>query len=164
VDGRDGRFLAPMSGALDCFFPGLLALEGDLIRARSTLEGCWSMQERYGLLPDSFEVESGQVIAANHELRPELVESLFYLHRFTGDPIYRERGRAVLETLVRRCRVEDGYTVLSDVRSGAQGDGMPSFFLAETLKYLYLLFEDHDVVPLDAWVFNTEAHPLPIAR
>jgi mannosyl-oligosaccharide alpha-1,2-mannosidase len=41
---------------------------------------------------------------------------------------------------------------------------MPSFFLAETLKYLYLLFEDHDVVPLDAWVFNTEAHPLPIAR
>lgn len=164
VDGRDGRFLAPMSGALDCFFPGLLALEGDLIRARSTLEGCWSMHERYGLLPDSFEVESGQVIAANHELRPELVESLFYLHRFTGDPIYRERGRAVLETLVRRCRVEDGYTVLSDVRSGAQGDGMPSFFLAETLKYLYLLFEDHDVVPLDAWVFNTEAHPLPIAR
>jgi mannosyl-oligosaccharide alpha-1,2-mannosidase len=34
--------------------------------------------------------------------------------------------------------------------------------LAETLKYLYLLFREDDLVPLDKWVFNTEAHPFPI--
>ena len=37
---------------------------------------------------------------------------------------------------------------------------MESFWLAETLKYFYLLFEDDpEVLPLDKWVFNTEAHP-----
>lgn len=162
VDGRNGRLLAPMGGALDCFFPGLLALEGDLPRARASLEGCWAMHERFGLLPDSFEIESERVIAPNHELRPELAESLFYLHRFTGEAIYRARGLEILDTLATKCRVEHGYAVLSDVRTDAQGDGMPSFFLAETLKYLFLLFEDHTVLPLDEWVFNTEAHPFPI--
>ena len=39
-----------------------------------------------------------------------------------------------------------------------------SFFLAETLKYLYLLFSDDSVIPLDQWVFNTEAHPLPVMK
>ena len=40
---------------------------------------------------------------------------------------------------------------------------MESFFLGETLKYLFLLFCDDDtVLPLDQWVLNTEAHPLPI--
>jgi len=36
------------------------------------------------------------------------------------------------------------------------------FFLAETMKYLYLLFAPDDVIPLDEFVFNTEAHPLLI--
>lgn len=39
---------------------------------------------------------------------------------------------------------------------------MQSFFLAETLKYLYLLFSPPSVISLDEWVFNTEAHPLKI--
>ena len=39
---------------------------------------------------------------------------------------------------------------------------LQSFFLAETLKYLYLIFCDDDVMSLDEWVFNTEAHPLPV--
>ncbi len=41
-------------------------------------------------------------------------------------------------------------------------DVQQSFFLAETLKYLYLLFSDDSLIPLDKWVFNTEAHPLPV--
>jgi endoplasmic reticulum Man9GlcNAc2 1,2-alpha-mannosidase len=39
---------------------------------------------------------------------------------------------------------------------------METFFLGETLKYFYLLFGENDVLPLDKYVFNTEAHPLPI--
>ena len=39
-----------------------------------------------------------------------------------------------------------------------------SFFLAETLKYLYLLYADDTLLPLDQWVFNTEAHPLPVIQ
>jgi mannosyl-oligosaccharide alpha-1,2-mannosidase len=41
---------------------------------------------------------------------------------------------------------------------------MESFFLGETLKYLYLLFADQQEIDLKQWVFNTEAHPMPIYR
>ena len=59
----------------------------------------------------------------------------------------------------------DGYTSISNVRDHMNTlprDMMESFFLGETLKYLYLLFADQHEIDLDEWVFNTEAHPLPI--
>ena len=57
-----------------------------------------------------------------------------------------------------------GYTSLADVTTvpSPQRDKMESFFLGETLKYLYLLFSDTSVLPLDRYVFNTEAHPFRI--
>ena len=63
------------------------------------------------------------------------------------------------------CKVSGGYTTISNVRNPLDTrpkDMMESFFLGETLKYLYLLFADHQEIDLDQWVFNTEAHPLPI--
>lgn len=51
---------------------------------------------------------------------------------------------------------------ISQVNSGVKDNMMQSFFLAETLKYFYLLFSPSSVIPLDEWVFNTEAHPLRI--
>lgn len=62
--------------------------------------------------------------------------------------------------LVAHCRTEAGYTVLESLVTKERGDRMHRFFLAETLKYLYLLFADDDTLDLDAVVFNTEAHPL----
>jgi mannosidase alpha-like ER degradation enhancer 2 len=69
-------------------------------------------------------------------------------------------GRTLLEDLIERCRIESGYAGLKDVVSKEKSDLMPSYFLAETLKYLYLLFAPDDVLDLDGMVFNTEAHPL----
>ena len=54
------------------------------------------------------------------------------------------------------------YNYLYFQASANQDDVQQSFFLAETLKYLYLLFSDDDLIDLKEWVFNTEAHPLPI--
>lgn len=107
-------------------------------------------------------------------LRPETVESIFILYRYTKDPIYREWGWSIFKSLVHNGRVPGGgYSGIRDVRKHPPktideakknwNDKMESFFLAETLKYLYLLFNNDDVIPLDKWVFNTEAHPLPIA-
>ncbi|KAH9987762.1 seven-hairpin glycosidase [Russula compacta] len=98
-------------------------------------------------------------------LRPEAVESFYLLWRMTGDAVWRERGWAVFEALVNETRVEDsGFASIKNVYlvGGPKMDQMPSWFLAETLKYLFLLFTDDDLVPLDEWVFNTEAHPLPV--
>ena len=61
--------------------------------------------------------------------------------------------------------MKNGYTTISNVRNPNDTrpkDMMESFFLGETLKYLYLLFADRHEFDLDKWVFNTEGHPLPI--
>lgn len=98
-------------------------------------------------------------------LRPETVESLFVLYRITEDPKYREWGWQIFEAFEKYTKVvSGGYTSLDDVTSlpPHRRDKMETFFLGETLKYLYLLFGDSSVVPLDKFVFNTEAHPIPI--
>ena len=61
-------------------------------------------------------------------------------------------------------QVEHGYTGIKDVRSVpcVNDNTMQSFWLAETLKYLYLMFAPRDLLPLDQWVLNTEAHPMRI--
>ncbi|KAH6793096.1 alpha-mannosidase 3 [Perilla frutescens var. hirtella] len=98
-------------------------------------------------------------------LRPETVESLFVLFRITEDPKYREWGWNIFEAFEKYTKVDSGgYTSLDDVTvlPPQRRDKMETFFLGETLKYLYLLFGSSDVIPLDEYVFNTEAHPLPI--
>ncbi|KAG2434808.1 hypothetical protein HXX76_007693 [Chlamydomonas incerta] len=99
-------------------------------------------------------------------LRPEVAESLFYLWRATGDPIYREWGWNMFRAYERWCRVSTGgYQVITNVEAvpPSPGNKMESFWMAETLKYFYLLFsDDTKEVPLDEFVFNTEAHPLAI--
>ncbi|KAI7820569.1 glycoside hydrolase [Gamsiella multidivaricata] len=99
-------------------------------------------------------------------LRPETVESLFYMWRFTGDEKYRYWGWKIFEAIETYSKVASGgYSSIHDIRRKnniAFSDKMETFFLAETLKYLYLLFGPNDVFPLDKYVFNTEAHPLPV--
>ncbi|KAG8385293.1 hypothetical protein BUALT_Bualt03G0026900 [Buddleja alternifolia] len=98
-------------------------------------------------------------------LRPETVESLFVLFRITEDPKYREWGWKIFEAFEKHTKVDSGgYTSLDDVTvlPPHRRDKMETFFLGETLKYLYLLFADRSVIPLDEYVFNTEAHPFPI--
>ncbi|KAH9921692.1 seven-hairpin glycosidase [Epithele typhae] len=97
-------------------------------------------------------------------LRPETIESLYIMWRVTGDPVWRERGWAIYEAIEEQCRTPVGYASLETVATnpGKKIDDQPSYFLAETLKYLYLLFVNDDPVPLDKFVFNTEAHPFPI--
>nr|ATB19462.1 putative MNS3 [Juniperus drupacea] len=100
-------------------------------------------------------------------LRPETVESLFVLHRITQDPKYLEWGWQIFQAFESHTKVDSGgYSSLNDVTilPPPRRDKMETFFLGETLKYLYLLFGDSNVLPLDKFVFNTEAHPLPISR
>ncbi|KAM3066857.1 mannosyl-oligosaccharide alpha-1,2-mannosidase [Clarireedia jacksonii] len=102
----------------------------------------------------------------NHNLqRPETIETLFYMWRITGDVMYREWGWEMFKAFVNHTAVEDGggFTSLSnaDVLPPQTKDNMESFWLAETLKYFYLLFSPSDLLPLDKIVINTEAHPFP---
>lgn len=103
---------------------------------------------------------------AHNLQRPETIESLFYLYRLTGDRKYRDWGWKIFQSFEKYSKLPEGYSSMNNVRNpGNVGlrNKMESFFLGETLKYLYLLFnDDMNDVPLDKFVFNTEAHPLPI--
>ncbi|KAK4986378.1 mannosyl-oligosaccharide alpha-1,2-mannosidase [Elasticomyces elasticus] len=104
--------------------------------------------------------------ADTHNLqRPETVESLFYMWRITGDEKYREWGWEMFQSFVKYTAVEGdgGFSSINsvDTISPSTRDNMESFWLAETLKYFYLLFGPNDIFPLDEIVLNTEAHPFP---
>ncbi|KAF8435655.1 glycoside hydrolase [Boletus edulis BED1] len=102
---------------------------------------------------------------ARYILRPETVESLFLAFRLTGDTLYRDQGWAIFQAIEKHCRVATGgFASVKNVDQVPveQQDKMETFLMSETLKYLYLLFSDASVLPLNEYVFNTEAHPLPI--
>ena len=97
-------------------------------------------------------------------LRPEAIESIFILYRLTGDASLMDRAWAMFETIVKATQTKIAHAALDDCTvphpETTQVDSMESFWLAETLKYFYLIFEDPDVISLDDYVLNTEAHPL----
>jgi hypothetical protein len=97
-------------------------------------------------------------------MRPETIESLFVLWRITKDPKYRRWGYEIALSIEKHAKVDGGYAGIENILTSPfqRIDRQESYFLAETLKYLYLLFGPSDVLPLDQWVFNTEAHPFPI--
>jgi mannosidase alpha-like ER degradation enhancer 2 len=160
VDMASGARTATEFGALHAFLPGLLALGGDLDRGRRLQDSCFKMWRLHGIEPEVLNYRTLAVVHPGYPLRPEIAESAYYLHRLTGDPRYLEMGRTIFESLIIHCRTEAGYAGLKDVVSKEKSDLMPSYFLAETLKYLYLLFAPDEALDLDRTVFNTEAHPL----
>ncbi|KAG8899986.1 hypothetical protein FRC00_000337 [Tulasnella sp. 408] len=119
-------------------------------------------------LGGSFEGKDYSFRLNSYQLRPETVESLYVLYKTTGDPVWRDRVWEIFEAIRKHCKSEGGgyHSVRSvEKEEPFASDDMPSWFLAETLKYIYLAASPKDdLVPLDKWVFNTEAHPLPIIR
>jgi mannosidase alpha-like ER degradation enhancer 2 len=160
VDMTSGQRRSREFGALAAFLPGLLALGGDLDRARRLEASCFRMWQLRGIEPDALDYATMKITEPMYPLRPEIIESAWYLRRITGDPGYLAMGRAFVEALDAHARVGGAFTVMHSVETMAKGDRMPSYFLAETLKYLYLIFAPDDAVDLGEIVFNTEAHPL----
>ncbi|EME45532.1 glycoside hydrolase family 47 protein [Dothistroma septosporum NZE10] len=105
-----------------------------------------------------------QIDDARYVLRPEAIESVFVLYRITGDESLREKAWHMFTSISNATRTSIAHAALKDVtQTGPERellDNMESFWTAETLKYFYLVFSEPDVISLDEYVFNTEAHPL----
>lgn len=106
-----------------------------------------------------------QIHWGQHHLRPEFIESTYFLYKATGDHYYLQAAKKVLQALQRHARVPCGFAAVNDLRTGKHEDRMDSFVLSETLKYLFLIFADPSelILDLDAFVFTTEAHLLPLS-
>src|SRR3989475_8018143 len=160
ADMQTGERTKTIYGALDAFFPALLAFSGDVERARRLQASSFKMWNLYGIEPETLDYKTMRVVAGSYHLRPEIIESTYYLYRYTGDPEYRRMGEKMFDDFVKYCRAESGYAALADVISKEQIDEMQSFVLAETFKYFYLLFAPPETLQFDKVIFNTEAHPL----
>lgn len=160
ADMNTGVRGAASYGALDAFFPAILALSGDLNRAERLQASSFQMWKHAGIEPEEFNYRTHEIISPGYPLRPEIVESTYYLFHYTGDRRYQVEGERLWKDFVKYCRVDEGYAALKNVLTKEKADSMQSFLFAETFKYFYLLFAPPRTLAFDQVIFNTEAHPL----
>jgi mannosyl-oligosaccharide alpha-1,2-mannosidase len=156
----------------------------ELETARKLTDGCvWAYQNTpSGIMPEIFHVEAcpdpdsctwegtgtgfRSVEDPTYQLRPEAIESVFIMYRITGEQVWQDAAWRMFQAIERVSRTEIAAAAIDDITVAKadikvqQADSMESFWLAETLKYFYLIFDDFSNVSLDEYVLNTEAHPL----
>ncbi|KAF6148314.1 hypothetical protein GIB67_025533 [Kingdonia uniflora] len=143
VNMNSAAIVWPLFNSLQAFWPGLQVLAGDIDPAIRTHTAFFTVWKKYGFTPEGFNlatlsVQHGQ---RSYPLRPELIESTYWLYKATRDSRYLDAGRDIVASLQYGARCPCGYCHISDVESHKQEDHMESFFLAETVKYLWLLFD-----------------------
>ena len=170
-------------GHLDCFLPGVFALgsyhnptskyaKRDMNIARKLTDSCWQLyQQSRTTGAESVYVNRARQLRIRNPvnlLRPEVAESLYVMWRITGERKYKDRSWQMFDKYRKYSRVAAGYTTIQDVTAHklVYNNKMETFWVAETLKYLWLTQSDaaDTRINLDNWVFNTEAHPFPIVR
>eukprot|EP01114_Cavostelium_apophysatum_P012725 TRINITY_DN2912_c0_g2_i1.p1 TRINITY_DN2912_c0_g2~~TRINITY_DN2912_c0_g2_i1.p1 ORF type:complete len:500 (-),score=68.83 TRINITY_DN2912_c0_g2_i1:303-1802(-) len=171
VDMNNGNIVWAIFNSLQAFWPGLQVMYGDIQEAVETLHAFHGVWRRYGFIPEGFNLMENQVHPGqeSYPLRPELAESIYYMYKATEDSKWLSLAEDIVWSLDTITRVPCGFAAVENVETHALRDHMESFFLSETLKYLYLTFaeasKDESVQPLPAdlnYIFTTEAHPLPI--
>mmetsp|Transcript_126638 Transcript_126638/g.236702 ORF Transcript_126638/g.236702 Transcript_126638/m.236702 type:complete len:523 (+) Transcript_126638:36-1604(+) len=166
---------------LSCFVGGMLAMASQYVPSQE-VEDWWlptgveitrTCYEMYlispsGLAPETVHFSDDGMRAGNtnFRLRPETLESLFYLHRITGNTTYRDWSWNIFQAINKNTKTEYGFASVEDVMTTpvVLRDSEETFMGAETLKYALLTQLPPTALPLDQFVLNTEAHPFPVAR
>jgi mannosidase alpha-like ER degradation enhancer 2 len=182
VSMQKGLITLPLFQSLESYYPGVLSFIGNMNESIKSLHNYHTVWKRYGFTPELFNIIQ-QEVSTNREsypLRPELIESVMYLYRATGDPYLLDIGVDILKSIQHSAVTSCGYATIKDCRDHTLDNRMESFFLAETTKYLYLLFDPNNfihnrgehgrvfettngrkcVIDAGGYVFNTEAHPI----
>ncbi|KMZ61126.1 mannosyl-oligosaccharide 1,2-alpha-mannosidase, family GH47 [Zostera marina] len=169
VNMNSGATVWPLFNSLQAFWPGLQVLAGDIDPAIQTHAAFFSVWKKYGFTPEGYNLASHNVQQGqkSYPLRPELIESTYWLYKATRDPRYLDVGRDIVASLQYGARCPCGYCHIQDVETHKKEDHMESFFLAETVKYLWLLFDlaagPSNIIENGPYryVFSTEGHFLP---
>ncbi|CAF1600045.1 unnamed protein product [Adineta ricciae] len=179
---EQGRKTMPLFASLDAFYPGLLTLVGELDRARETLYAYHTMWRKFGSMPEFYNLVQQDCMQGReaYPLRPEHIESIMYLYKATKDDTLLFMAADIFDAIESCCKTSCGYTSLKNVKDHQLDNRMESFFLAETIKYLYLIFDEENFLHSNgeyatehytssgscfletSFVYNTEAHPIDI--
>ncbi|ODQ79499.1 glycoside hydrolase family 47 protein [Babjeviella inositovora NRRL Y-12698] len=178
VDTKAGFMVSAWVDALMAFWPGLQVLNGDVKDAARYNTLYLKLWNTYGGIPERWTfyrttqrlpsgVDTFDPIGLEwYPLRPEFIESCYHLYRATKDPLYLQIGQRILQDFREVFIAPCGFAGFQNIKSGERANRMESFALSETLKYLYLLFDEDNLVHSHAFhngkslVFSTEAHPL----
>lgn len=168
---------------LSCFVSGMLAMASHFVpveeredwwlpKSEEIVRTCYEMYRTSpsGLSPEFVYFDSSGVHASpgreNFRLRPETLESLFYLHRITGNSTYRDWSWKIFQAINRNTKTNYGFASVEDVTQVPVElvDSEETFMGAETLKYALLTQMPRTALSLEKFVLNTEAHPFPAAQ
>lgn len=162
VDMHTGKETSTTYGALDAFYAGLCAFSGDIKTGAKIQQANYYMWTRFNMEPEEFNYATDSVSSAYYILRPENLESNFYLYRLTKNEKYLWEGKRMVMDILEHCKNEVGFASLKNVQTYEKMNSMESFFFGETLKYAYLIFAPESALDLKKVVLTTEAHPLKI--
>lgn len=183
-----GQHLACFAGGMFALGGRIFDNHTHLDTGRRLTDGCaWAYRNApNGIMPELFKLEAcptlsecdynptsessaetspfSSVLDGRYILRPEAIESVFYMYRITGESRYQDIAWDMFQAIDKNTRTDFANAALRDVmkRQPEKDDSMESFWMAETLKYFYLIFSEPSFVSLDDFVFNTEAHPFRI--
>ncbi|XP_047128989.1 ER degradation-enhancing alpha-mannosidase-like protein 2 isoform X2 [Hydra vulgaris] len=184
VNMDSGKVTLPIFQSLEAYWPGVQVLAGNIGEASRTFYNYYQIWRQYGATPEFYELSTSKAYAKRegYPLRPELIESALYLYQATSDPFFLDVGRDIIESIELLSKQPCGYATIKDVNTHELEDRMESFFLAETTKYLYLLFDEDNFIHKysdehfkaesihndcflgsSGYIFNTEAHPIDLA-
>nr|XP_002127890.1 ER degradation-enhancing alpha-mannosidase-like protein 2 [Ciona intestinalis] len=180
-----GSITLPIHQSLEAFWPGLQTLYGDTENAYKTILSYYDVWDKYGGTPEFYSITQSEPFNGRegYPLRPELIESTMYLYKSNKDPRLLEFGKQLLRSIEKVAKTNCGYATVKDVRDHRLDNRMESFFLAETIKYLYLLFDPENpllttmkgaslrefgdgrecILGAGGYIFNTEAHPIDVS-
>ncbi|POV98796.1 hypothetical protein PSTT_14174 [Puccinia striiformis] len=164
VNMQTGAVATTTIDSLAAFWPGLQVLAGDIeaaIQSHLTYANLWA---RYSGIPEVFDIHRKQATSLGYPLRPEFIESNYFLYLATKDEYYLEVAERVIHDLVNRTWVDCGLASIANLITGKHEDRQHSFMLSETLKYLYLTFDEENPINHvdEPFIFTTEGHILYI--
>lgn len=164
VDMQSGDVHTSWIDSLQAAFSGIQVLHGDVEEAICSHALYYFIWKYYGVLPERWNWQQLSADVAFYPLRPELIESTYLLYQATKNPFYLHVGKDILRSLNSLTRTTCGYATIHSVLDHSLEDRMESFFLSETCKYLFLLFDADNFVNKNQgqYIFSTEGHLLPL--
>ncbi|ORY37680.1 hypothetical protein BCR33DRAFT_663463 [Rhizoclosmatium globosum] len=164
VDMDSGNQVVNWVDSLSAFWPGLQVLAGDVDGAVKLHFVFWSIWNKFKAFPERYDFAQRVANIGHYPLRPELIESTYFLYQATKNPFYLEVGAQILEDLESQTKTSCGFAAMQSVGTKNLDPRMESFFLSETLKYLYLLFDTENIFNKHQtnFIYTTEGHVLPI--
>ncbi|KAJ1506979.1 ER degradation-enhancing alpha-mannosidase-like protein 2 [Coelomomyces lativittatus] len=164
VNMFSGEIISKSVSSLQAFWAGFQATFGDVYASSNSLKQMIALHKKYPFFPELVGASSFQSLGNNdYPLRPEFIETLYFFHSVTKDKNLEHLAFELIQRLLQLSYTPCGFASIQSVLTHKKKDHMESFFLSETLKYLYLLFDPNNYLHrTPTWVFTTEAHPLRV--